>query len=423
MVIDRLRDPLSDVPVEVQPTLIVGVGGTGTLICQWLYHHLLELFGAIPPFVRIIAFDTDAQEEGAPRKLPEADFFNLFNSLQVGEVIRDFKRAPLLHDHLDWLGDMKLDAAIVTRGCQGLSRLGRVVFFELRDRIIRREVVARFDALNSNALDRQLAAFEPKNQFTLAIGAAPTIHLCASVCGGTGSGLLLDLAYNIRDWANEVFHKPADVVAHLVLPEAFPVDAARIRDKLRAVTLATLEQIEFLTDGRRGDYTVRYRDGVEKKLENLTAPFDFCYLVSGTGPAGGDQRKDLAPMMARMIRAMTVEPASKPIFSDGNNKQLDILSQVDTANQRRLLFASYGLRYGTPGYSREADLVTHWVCRSLTDLGRPAPPAPAEWTGQIEQALKAFELPQLAAQVSPAEPFAWKRRPPESSRWATSSRR
>jgi hypothetical protein len=138
-----------------------------------------------------------------------------------------------------------------------------------------------------------------------------------------------------------------------------------------------LQQIEFLTDGRRQEYTIRYRNGAEARLENATAPFDFCYLLSGSGPAGGDHRKDLARMIGRMIRTMTVEPAGKTVFSDNNNKQLDILSHVDKANGRRLCFASYGLRYGTPGYTRETALVTHWVCRVLAGLPQLAVAPPA----------------------------------------------
>ena len=96
-------DRLSEDPIEVRPTLIVGVGGTGVLICQWAYHLILQLLGRIPPFLKFIAFDTDAQEEGGPESLPASDFCNLFNHLQLGEVIRNFKRAPGLYPHLGWL--------------------------------------------------------------------------------------------------------------------------------------------------------------------------------------------------------------------------------------------------------------------------------------------------------------------------------
>jgi hypothetical protein len=411
MIAERLTEGTQK--IDVRPTLVVGLGGTGVLIAQWTYHLLVQLLGAVPPFIKFVAFDTDAQEEGGPRdKLPEADFFNLFNTphMQLGEVVRDYERFPLLHAHLDWLDGMKLDAAFVSRGCQGLSRLGRVVFFELLDSVIRREVVARFEALNGTNLEQQTAQFEPKGQFALGVGAAPVVHIVGSVCGGTGSGLLLDLAYNLRWWANEVFHRPADVVAHLVLPEAFAIDAPRILDKLRAVACATLEQIELLMDGGRKAFAVRYRNGVLRQFEKLTAPFDFCYLLSGSGPTGGDHRRHLVEMIGRVIRAMTVEPASKVIYADANNKQLDILSHVETFNQRRLCFASYGLRYGTPGHAGGPRLARHWVFQSLAGPGAAADPVPAEWPPQVERAVaQACDLDELARRLPAPERFEWQR--------------
>jgi hypothetical protein len=406
---DSRLTSISRFPIEVRPTLLIGVGGTGTYIVQWTYTLIRRLLGAVPPFIKFLALDTDAQEEGKADKLPPQDFFNLFHHFELGEVIRDFERAPSLHAHLSWLKGMRLDPAVVSRGCQGLSRLGRIVFFELRDSIIRREIVRRFDELNSMNLAREIAAFEPKNQFELPAGSSPIIHLAGSLCGGTGTGLLLDLAYNLRDWANETFHRRADIMAHLVLPDAFPVDAERIRVKLQAVALAMLEQIELLTDGRRGDLVVQYRNGVYKTYDKLRSPFDHCFLVSGKGPAGGDHRDNLAQMIGMMLRALTVEPISKAIYSDANNKKTDILGHMDTSNHRKLFLASYGLHCGTPGTMRDgAQMVKHWICDTLSDLPATSSEPPAEWNSYIEQTLRShLGLEELANQMPPLESLTW----------------
>ena len=114
----------------VDPTLVVGLGGSGVLTCQWLHALVEELFGEIPPFLKIVAFDSDVQETEGPSQIPDADFFNLFEHLNLSTIIRDFKQNPRFHKKLSWIGDMPLDATMADRGCQGLSRLGRVVFFE-----------------------------------------------------------------------------------------------------------------------------------------------------------------------------------------------------------------------------------------------------------------------------------------------------
>src|SRR5205823_5276781 len=133
------------------------------LICQWAYYLIHTLLGGIPPFIKFVAFDTDVQEtEGSKHKLPASDFFDLFADIDLGLVVRDFKRFPALHPHLHWLSDMTLDSALVGRGCQGLSRLGRVVLFELLDTVIRREVIKRFESLHNSDIASQMAAFDPR---------------------------------------------------------------------------------------------------------------------------------------------------------------------------------------------------------------------------------------------------------------------
>ena len=55
---------LSNNPIVVRPTLIVGLGGTGVLVCQWAEHYIRELFGYVPSFIRFLKLDTDAADEG-----------------------------------------------------------------------------------------------------------------------------------------------------------------------------------------------------------------------------------------------------------------------------------------------------------------------------------------------------------------------
>lgn len=404
---------ISSNPIVVRPTLVVGLGGTGVLICRHAWDATRKLLGEILPFLKFVGLDTDEQEEAKVPKLDATDFYNLFNTpyLQLAEVLRGFDANPDFYPHLQWLRGMKLDSAYVGHGCQGLSRLGRVVLFQVLNSVIRPDVVARYEALNSTTLADQTAAFPPKDQFALARIKDPVIHIAASVCGGTGSGMLLDMAYCLRRWANDVFGRTADIVAHLMLPEAFSIRSDRIKDKLRAVAATTLEQIELLTDRRRANFTVRYRNGVVRTLAKTMAPFDFCHLLSGVGPMGGDLRRELSAMMGRMIRAMTVEPSSQHIYSDANNKQLDILSQYEENNGRRLFLSSYGLHGGTPGFPSQAKLVRFWLSTTLGAAdGRVQ--SPTAWDAPIDRTInESFDLARLARELPRPKGFRMKGQP------------
>ena len=183
---------ISNSPIMVRPTLIVGLGGTGVLICQWVEKYIKDLLGFVPPFIRFLKLDTDAMEEGGPADTNQSDFINLFHYMDVGDVVRDYDAHPEFHPHLDWLRTFRLDASFADYGCQGIPRLGRLVFVELRERVIHEAVAARFSDLRAST--ERIGKGELA-QFHVAPGGAPAVHIASSVCGGTGAGMLIDMAW------------------------------------------------------------------------------------------------------------------------------------------------------------------------------------------------------------------------------------
>lgn len=342
---------LSNSPIIVRPTLIVGLGGTGVLICQWVEHYIRELLGTVPPFIRFLKLDTDASDDGGPPEGIMSDFINLFHYLDVGEVVRDNASFPEFHPHLDWMRGFREDATFADYGCQGIPRLGRLVFFELRESVIHEAVATRFSSLRTST---QQPMDDNMGPFVLASDGAPVVHIASSVCGGTGAGMLIDMAYNLRWWSRESFPKPAEIVGHLLLPDAFRVDPM-LRPKLEATACATLDQIEFLSDERRSDVRVRYRS--DRKGEDCfrrdTGPFNFLYLLNGQVDMGSGDRKHLVRLIARALRALTVEPLSQQVRSDANNKLAEILPQRDPVNNHRQCFSSYGFWCGVPGHRKQ----------------------------------------------------------------------
>lgn len=392
--------------IMVRPTLIVGLGGTGVLVCQWLEKYIRDLFdNRIPPFIRFLKLDTDALEEGGPPDASLADFYNLFRDLDVGAVVRDCARYPELHPHLDWFSPLrdKLDAVFADYGCQGIPRLGRLVFTELRERIIHQAASARFGELSA-AIQQDMKG--DMEQFKLIPGGAPAVHIAASVCGGTGAGMLIDIAYNLRWWSRESFRRSAEIIGHLMLPEAFVINPV-LQPKLRAVAAATLEQIEYLSDPRREDVAVHYPGtSGDRCFDRLTAPFNFLYLLNGQGDLGVGNRKHLVRMIARAIRGMILEPTSKLVASESNNKLADALGLYDPANGRRQCFASYGLWQGTPGHDH-GDVLA-WVGSRLREMKGVRGSLGEQVATQMRQSLKPLlDLSPRVAELSPDRSFEY----------------
>ena len=397
---------LSKNPIVVRPTLIVGLGGTGVLVCQWVEHYVRELFGHVPSFIRFLKLDTDASDEGGPPEGLTSDFINLFHYVDVGEVVRDNASYPEFHPHLDWMRGFREDATFADYGCQGIPRIGRLVFFELRETIIHEAVATRFSSLRTST---QQSIEEQSSQYMLAADGAPAVHIASSVCGGTGAGLLIDMAYNLRWWSRESFPKPAEVVGHLLLPDAFRIDPM-LRPKLEATAAATLDQIEFLSDERRPDVRVRYRSDRhgEDCFRRDTAPFNFLYLLNGQVDMGSGDRKHLVRLIARAVRAMTLEPLGQQVRSDANNKLAEILPQRDPVNNHRQCFSSYGFWCGTPGHRRanvEAKILTE-----LETIGGEQDEARDKYRQNVQKKVAAVlgsVSPDVSEIVQPAVPFRW----------------
>jgi hypothetical protein len=396
---------LSDNPIVVRPTLVVGLGGTGVLVCQWAEHYIRELFGHIPSFIRFLKLDTDASDDGGPPEGALADFINLFHFLDVGEVVRDNASYPEFHPHLDWMRGFREDATFADYGCQGIPRLGRLVFYELRETVIHEAVATRFSSLRTST---QQIVEEQQDQFILASDGAPAVHIASSVCGGTGAGMLIDMAYNLRWWSRESFPKPAEVIGHLLLPDAFRVDPM-LRPKLEATACATLDQIEFLSDERRPDMRVRYRSGRsgEDCLRRDTGPFNFLYLLNGQVDMGSGDRKHLVRLIARVIRALILEPLGQQVRSDANNKLAEILPQRDPVNNHRQCFSSYGFWCGTPG-QRRADVESR-ILTELEALGADREHARTQYRQEVQKRLVTVlnNAPGAGELIQPAVAFRW----------------
>jgi hypothetical protein len=375
------------------------------LVCQWAEHYIRELFGHIPSFIRFLKLDTDASDEGGPPEGGMSDFINLFHFIDVGEIVRDNASYPEFHPHLDWMRGFREDATFADYGCQGIPRLGRLVFFELRESIIHEAVATRFSSLRTST--QQIMEEQP-DQYILASDGAPAVHIASSVCGGTGAGMLIDMAYNLRWWSRESFPKPAEIIGHLLLPDAFRVDPM-LRPKLEATACATLDQIEFLSDERRPDIRVRYRSdrSGEDCFRRDTGPFNFLYLLNGQVDMGSGDRKHLVRLIARVVRGMVLEPLSQQVRSDANNKLAEILPQRDPVNNHRQCFSSYGFWCGTPGQKR-ANIESR-ILTELETLNADREQARAQYRQEVQKRIATIlsASPGTSELIQPAVAFRW----------------
>lgn len=197
------------------PTLIVGLGGTGALTVRALKHayEQLPIAERVPAGFLAIDFDRSALVDAAGERLAELneDEFLYLKPENIQDTLANLDRtlddSPAWKSVHAWFPDRKEVQIPLSEteanGAGQFRALGRLGFFVHADRI-EDTLRKRFEALpcevNATTLSRRRR-----------------VILVASVAGGTGSGMLIDVAYLAR---RRLLGRPR-VYAYLLLPEVF----------------------------------------------------------------------------------------------------------------------------------------------------------------------------------------------------------
>lgn len=262
----------SEVGISYRPTVLIGVGGTGSKLIR-------QVKSRIDPFVRdtpaeqIFQFrmiDADQNEfQQASRALQGAQVVPLHgvNGNQLVATLEE--RRPQMHA---WWPYPYRPGRIID-GCKQVRATGRLVLFENVSHVRQSLQSAVFQCAQLNALAQH-------GQLTRV-----QVIIAGSLCGGTGSGMLFDVAYLVRAIAGQV--QDVNITAYLVMPEAVltlpnVASDALARSQVLANGYAALTELDNLN--ARPDITIDYGDGTV--ASNGQPPFDMVYLVGATTRSG-----------------------------------------------------------------------------------------------------------------------------------------
>lgn len=356
------EQPAEHTTWRVSRTLVVGVGGTGCRAIQHGLKRVQERFGGKrPPFCHFLAIDATGEEAKAPARMERGDFINIggFNANYYFRRRDDFP-------YLDWLPTNCLPGEIHA-GAQGKPYIGRLCYFMNREGRVMSAVRRKLRELTAEGLHGQVANMRSVDGLELRESADVVIHLVASVCGGTGAGILLDLAFDLRRWCEEETGTNPRVFGHLVLPNAFQLDCSEIlRRQHQATGYAILRQVEHFM-GANGT-TISYKLGAPVTWEKTERPFDFCFLLDGASRTTTTNRESISRNIGRMISLMTAEPSGHVLRDRLENVDLSARA-YQRGSDSLATFSSYGIAAAPDGPALAAasgELTTQLLCKIST---------------------------------------------------------
>lgn len=315
---------------ELRPTLVIGIGGTGYLGVTSAKEKMLRLLPELVEegFVRFHVIDTPGQKI---RKLPPSEYFSC-GGYNANRILDAMLREHTYEHIRPWFPPA-LRPGQISSGAEGIRPVGRLCFF-LRRRRIEEILVGKMRALLDESLPRRAAELGVR----YITGEGLDIHVISSVCGGTGSGMLLDLVYNLHWWAGKLTDG-VRVDGHLVLPEAFNVIGSK--DKLRKNGYATLAEIDYFT--RTGEWQADYGDEA-MELTNQ-APFRYTYLLDGQTEEGTIDIDSLAGAVGEAVLTFIYSPVGKQIEERAANY---LPAELQVLDDKGMIcaYSTYGISVG-----------------------------------------------------------------------------
>lgn len=306
-----------------QPSLFIGLGGTGVDILRILKSMLLERGEQIPRHIQFLGIDTADQRTAAEYELLSADEF------LPAQVREAEKYLSLLYNHpiQRWWPKIPKNRKNIYGGASQVRAVGRLALHINLEKIKKalRKKIDKIAEINVNAQRRT-------NQ--LSAGDALNVYIVSSLCGGTGSGMFLDISLLCQHFLQE---KTNCVKGVFVLPEIFANTMAPRR--IYANTYAALVELDHLmTVSESRMEAVEFSKDFSLEVNN--PPFDWIYLVDKQNEKSGlvNDIETLKRFIAEELQLMLLSE-----IAEAENGSLDNLKdQLDKERGKRRCYSGLG---------------------------------------------------------------------------------
>jgi serine/threonine protein kinase len=258
------------------PALVVGVGGTGLAVLRRLRQSLNTLVPGNCELghLRFLYVDTDpdatrsATRGRADTCLGAAEVL-LARLNRPSHYLKPRDGRPVIDAWFDPKMLYRIPRSQTTAGCRALGRLAFCDNYRLIAGRLRAELEACLDPEPIQAAAKQTR---------LGLRTArPRVYVVASLAGGSGGGMFLDLAYVTRAALRDLGQADTEVVGVFLLP---PAERGANNPLPLGNACAALAELGHFCKG--GEFSARY---VERdNLRDAAPPFARCVLLSS--PAG-----------------------------------------------------------------------------------------------------------------------------------------
>lgn len=256
---------------KISKRLYIGIGGTGVKTLIRTKKMFEETYGEIPPSIRFLGIDTDLDEfsNGILSKNEQVQL-KIDNPNRLYENYKEelFSWMPQNRQNIKGIKTLK------NRGAGQIRSNGRFVLVSNAKKIK--------EAINQAIIDITNAKNQDNKKYEIASGKDYEIHIVFSICGGTGSGTFIDVAYIARDAAQS---EDVKIMGYAMLAGIFENDLGESQTpRVKPNAYGALLDLDWLMSGTRRDKIKLKYQGYEPDQDLFITnpyPFDAVALVDG----------------------------------------------------------------------------------------------------------------------------------------------
>lgn len=269
----------------IQRTICIGLGGTGRDVLMRIRRLIVEQYGDLKtlPIISFVHIDTDKTAtqgsslktgntyRGVDLSFRDSEKVNAIltasevtNFVQAVEQTSSYDRQGP-YDHISrWFPTQLIrNIRAIEEGAKGIRPVGRLAFFYNYQKIKTAIETAEKRTMGHEAILLKSG---------LKVEPGLNIFVVGSLCGGTGSGMFLDIAYSLRKAYGD---KGTQLLGYLVISPQLYSNASY----MNANTYAALKELNhYSSPGTRFEACYDMQNLVI--VQEPRAPFDYTYLIS-----------------------------------------------------------------------------------------------------------------------------------------------
>jgi serine/threonine protein kinase len=296
-----IAPPDRDGPGVLFPALVVGVGQTGLAVLKKLRQLVRDRFGnpeAIST-LRLLYIDTDPETAAAATSGPDALLPREVVLARLNRPAHYLQQSGGQYDR--WMPPGLLYQLPKTPGAAaGVRAFGRLALcdnYRLIAQRVRQEIETFLTDDPLEKVAEQTGLGFRTNR--------PRAYVVAGLAGGTGSGMLTDLAYILKHELRGVGYRKPETVGVLLVP---PGDKATRQPAALANTFAALAEVRHFTAGEQ--YRTRFENN-EAPIVDGDGPFSRCAVLQLPKVPKERERSRVLGLAARGLFVELFTPAGR----------------------------------------------------------------------------------------------------------------